>query len=103
MVEVSVPGGTLNGLRQTVPGAPVLENGAEYLLFLWTSRSGITQIMGLSQGLLDIKVDASGNLVAYRAAANAQMVDAQGRPVKDTGFTVSLDALSALVGRPAKQ
>src|SRR5690348_7019689 len=35
-VEIAVPGGTANGLRQTFPGTPQLTEGKEYLLFVWT-------------------------------------------------------------------
>src|SRR5579862_7587607 len=59
--EVAVPGGSAKGVRQSVAGAPVLTVGGEYVLFLWTSRSGITQVIGLSQGLFSVKQDASGN------------------------------------------
>jgi len=59
--EVAVPGGSLNGVQQVVPGAPGLVAGQEYVLFLWTSKSGLTQVIGLSQGLFDVGKDASGN------------------------------------------
>jgi hypothetical protein len=42
-VEVVLPGGTLGKLHQTFAGAPVLAPGAEYVLFLWTGKSGITR------------------------------------------------------------
>src|SRR5258708_22469310 len=48
--DVAVPGGVAGGIRQVVAGAPSLRVGNEYVLFLWTSRSGLTQIIGLSQG-----------------------------------------------------
>ncbi len=35
-VEVMVPGGSARGFHQSVPGAPQLVAGKEYLLFLWT-------------------------------------------------------------------
>src|SRR5690242_20011057 len=44
-VEVALPGGTAHGFRQDYPGTPQLIEGKEYLLFLWTSRSGLTQII----------------------------------------------------------
>src|SRR5271155_3296819 len=50
-IDVAVPGGTANGMRQVVVGAPELTTGSQYVVFLWTSRSGLTQIIGLSQGL----------------------------------------------------
>src|SRR5690348_15396834 len=34
-VEVMVPGGMLNGIRQNVSGAPQLSEGSEYVFFLW--------------------------------------------------------------------
>src|ERR1700676_3528002 len=35
-LEVAIPGGVAKGLRQSVAGAPSLNVGAEYLIFLWT-------------------------------------------------------------------
>src|SRR5262249_48686005 len=35
-LDVAVPGGALRGVRQTLPGAPTLTVGEEYVLFLWT-------------------------------------------------------------------
>src|ERR1700682_3019193 len=46
-----LPGGTANGLQQSIAGTPALANGQEYVLFLWKSRSGLTQVIGLSQGV----------------------------------------------------
>src|SRR5580700_11752395 len=43
----AVPGGVAGRFRQTVAGAPTLNTGQEYVLFLWTSRSGLTQVIGL--------------------------------------------------------
>src|SRR3974390_1382558 len=45
-MDAAVPGGTVLNVRQTFPGAPGLNHGSEYVLFLWTSRSGLTQIIG---------------------------------------------------------
>ena len=49
---VSVPAGAMQGIRQMVAGAPVLASGQQYVIFLWTSKSGLTQVIGLSQGLV---------------------------------------------------
>ena len=93
-VDVAVPGGISQGLSQTFAGAPTITNGQEYVLFLWTSRSGLTQVIGLTQGLFGVHVDASGNLVATRAAANEMMLDpANGQPVQDTDLKISLPSL----------
>jgi hypothetical protein len=91
-MDVAVPGGTLQNVRQTFPGAPTLEQGVEYVFFLWTSRSGLTQIMGLSQGLLSEKVDAGGATVLCRNASSEPMVDSSGQAVSDTSLTMPLSA-----------
>ncbi|SRR5581483_686694 len=90
VVEVAVPGGAVNGVRQIAAGAPELKVGQEYVLFLWTSRSGLTQVIGLSQGVFKISQDASGAALAQRPAAAELMLDRSGHPVKDS--VVSLDA-----------
>lgn len=97
-IDVAVPGGSAQGLRQTFAGAPLLNAGDEYVFFLWTSRSGLTQIMGLTQGLMDVKVEASGKLVVNRAPASEPMIDSATRqPVTDTGVTMDLSSLKSRV------
>ena len=106
-IEVAVPGGVLGKVMQSVAGAPNLTVGGDYVLFLWTSRSGLTQVIGLSQGAFDVKVGATGHPVLSRAPASAQMLSADGRAVADHGVTLDLKALRArlhelidLGGRP---
>src|SRR5690242_13838712 len=53
-MDVATPGGAARGQRQKVAGAPSLLPGGEYVIFLWTSRSGLTQVIGLSQGLFRV-------------------------------------------------
>jgi hypothetical protein len=84
-IEVAVPGGSVNGVRQVAIGAPELNAGAEYVVFLWTGKSGLTQIIGLSQGLFLAVRDAAGNINLTRPATDAVAgeltVDRNGRPV----------------------
>jgi hypothetical protein len=94
--EVAVPGGTLGRMTQSVAGAPELRAGSEYVLFLWTSRSGLTQIIGLSQGALDLK-SGSGAAQLSRPAGGEQMLDAQGRVVEDRGLSLGLSELRARI------
>lgn len=97
-MDVAVPGGTAQGYRQTFTGSPELQSGEEYVLFLWTSRSGVTQILGLTQGLFTINTDASGSAVANRAPATEIVVDrSTGRPISDSGFSLGLGALKKRV------
>jgi hypothetical protein len=92
-VEVAVPGGTLGRMMQSVAGAPELRANTEYVLFLWTSRSGLTQIIGLSQGALSVR----GAGLA-RAASGERMLDQDGHVVVDQGLSVSLKDLRARIG-----
>ena len=74
-VDVLVPGGSAAGFHQSVPGAPQLVTGQEYLLFLWTSKSGSTYITGLSQGLFELSKNAADEWVVSRAASGEPMLD----------------------------
>jgi hypothetical protein len=94
-IDVAIPGGTVGNLRQTFPGTPTLDANAEYVFFLWTGRSGLTQIIGLSQGLLNVQVDASGQTLLSRGATAEPMVDTTGNTVSDSGFTSSLNNFRA--------
>lgn len=99
--EVAVPGGVAGGLRQPVDGAPSLLEGHEYVLFLWSSKTGSkwTQLIGLSQGLFDVRdADGSGRQV-YRAPASERMLDAQGRPAADEAVSMKLADLKTQVSR----
>lgn len=98
-LEVAVPGGTAQGLRQMVPGAPALAIGSEYVAFLWTGRSGITQVIGLSQGLFRVALDASGNTVLLRPATTETMLDKNGKPVTDQPVDFTLDSLRTQIQR----
>jgi hypothetical protein len=74
-LEVLIPGGRTRELHQDVAGAPKLLTGKEYLLFLWTSKSGATYITGLSQGLFELAKNAADEWVASRPASGEPMLD----------------------------
>jgi hypothetical protein len=80
-LDVAVPGGMLNGRREMVPGAPALTTGSQYVVFLWTGKSGMTQIIGLSQGLFLAVPDRSGRINLARPAAAELMLDKNGKGV----------------------
>jgi hypothetical protein len=103
-VQVLVPGGIVAGVRQSVSGAPQLVTGSEYVLFLWTARSGATFVMGLTQGVFDLVQNASGDLMANRSAANEAML-APGtlRVVQDDPVVMRFDDLKALVASTLAQ
>jgi hypothetical protein len=102
-VEVAVPGGVAGGIRQMVAGAPRLRPGGDYLLFLWTGRSGITQVIGLSQGLFGVGLNSQGEWMASRGASAEAMLDAKGRPVRDQAISVKLSELRASVERALRE
>ena len=97
--EVAVPGGVYGNRRQIGIGSPVLNQGQEYVLFLWTSRSGMTQVIGLSQGMFNLKQDASGETVLNRPAIDDQMLDKSGKPATDTAVTMKWSELRSLIGK----
>ncbi len=93
IAELAVPGGVAGGLRQMVPGAPVLQRDREYLLFLWTGRSGITQLMGLSQGLFTVAQTAGGEVKVAQTKATERMLDGSGRRVQPGAIMLTLAEL----------
>ena len=96
-LDVAVLGGTAQGKRQYYAGAPALTTGQDYLLFLWTSKSGLTQVIGLSQGLFTVVVNASGQAIIVRSAATQRMVNSSGQQVSDSDVVMSLSDLKALI------
>ncbi len=96
--EVLVPGGSLRGYRQSIPGAPELTAGKEYVLFLWTSKSGATYLTGWGQGVFELSKDSTRTLVAARAPVGETMVEhGTWRPVKDSGVQMPFSELSAKI------
>jgi hypothetical protein len=77
VAEFSLPGGTLNGVRQVFSGTPQLQPGAEYVFFLWKSSRGATHIIGLAQGVLNLTSDAKGSPQVVRAAIADGVIDPQ--------------------------
>jgi len=94
--EVAVAGGVYGNLRQIGIGSPVLTQGQEYVLFLWTGRSGMTQLIGLSQGMFSLKQDASGDTwLSYNDPAwLAQRHGLGGTEAPIGNLTAALDAVA---------
>jgi hypothetical protein len=97
-MDVLVPGGAVAGFHQDVPGAPQLVTGREYLLFLWTSKSGSTYLTGWGQGVFQLSNNAAGNLMASRPATSESMLDPQTwLPVKDESIQMSYADMTARI------
>jgi hypothetical protein len=99
--EVMLPGGIAGGYRQSFPGVPALQTGTEYVLFLWTSSTGITHLVGLSQGLYNVNLQADGSMQASRPEIGETMLDAGGHQVKDLAIRMQLSDMKTRVGRIA--
>lgn len=97
-VEVALPGGSVRGMQQAFAGTPELVPGREYVLFLWTGKSGVTHLIGLSQGVFRLSGDGKGGMVAARTASSEAMLDGRtGRMVNDVSIRMGLDELRSRV------
>lgn len=98
--DLVVPGGALGNMRQSFPGAPKLAPGSDYVLFLWKAKSGLTHIIGLTQGLFDVKTDAKGATVASRGASGETMLErATGKPVTEETLSLSMADMNTRISR----
>ena len=95
--EVMVPGGTFGNVRQVFPGVPQLKPGSEYVLFLWKSSTGITHLVGLTQGLFEVDRQTDGSSLATRAKIGEMMLDASGRKVADKAVSLVLTDMRSRV------
>jgi hypothetical protein len=112
-VEIVAAGGVVNNLRQSFSGSPTLNQGDEFVFFLWTSKAGLTQVMGLTQGLFTIPRGSASGPTAFdptasdpmasdpittRAASHELMLDpVTSRPVKDGTLTMRLSELRSRI------
>jgi hypothetical protein len=93
-MKVAVPGGVYGGYSQEFSGAPALQPGSEYVLFLWTGTSGLNQVIGLSQGVFTLRKNEAGEMIAHRAASGETVLDPKtGQPVEDKALTLLLGEL----------
>jgi len=97
-IDVMVPGGTANGIRQIYPGVPQLVAGQQYVLFLWTSSKGATCPIGYTQGVFNLATDASGNLTAVQMPTTETILaPATGQAVRNQPLTMPLTKLIAAI------
>ena len=94
VVEFQVPGGIANNVRQTFVGVPQFKTGDEYVFFLWTGKSGSTQVMGLTQGLFAVAPGGAADPLTTRSATHEVMLEhSTGKQVKDETLSMRLSAL----------
>src|SRR5260370_1888506 len=80
-LDLVVPGGNSKGIQQTYSGTPTFSMNQDYVMFLWTSKSGLTQVIGLSQGLFAVVPDSAGNSMVIRAASSEELLNTSAHPV----------------------
>jgi hypothetical protein len=61
-LRVRLPGGTVGELSQMLAGAPALDPGGVYLLFLTAPRDGARAVLNLAAGALPVTSGASGDV-----------------------------------------
>jgi hypothetical protein len=97
-VDLAFPGGALGGIQQVYSGVPQLHSGEEYVFFLWTGKSGVTQVIGLTQGLFAVSYAGVKDPSLVRAASHETMIErGTGRHVQDQTLTMTLSALKSQI------
>jgi len=92
-VRFLIPGGRASGLVQTFTGTPKMNSGGEYVLFLWAGKSGVNQVIGMSQGVFDLQSDSKGQAVVTRSATSERMVDKSGLEIQDEDVRIGVGEL----------
>lgn len=97
-LDVQIPGGAANGFRQIVPGAPQLATGQQYVLFLWTSRTGMISTLGFTEGVFNLLKDASGNVtVSQMPTTETVLSRTTGQPVNSAPLSMPLSQLVSAI------
>jgi hypothetical protein len=97
-VDLALPGGALHGVQQIYDGVPQLHSGEEYVFFLFTGKSGITQVIGLTQGLFAVSGTGAKDPALTRLGSHEMMLDhASGRQVHDETLNLTLSALKSQI------
>jgi hypothetical protein len=97
-IDLVVPGGVVSNVGQSFSGAPTFSVGDQYVFFLWTSKAGLTQVIGLTQGLFSVAQDGSQDPVTTRSASHELMLDrGTGQPVKDQPLVMHLSELRSQI------
>ena len=103
VVDLAMPGGAVNGIRQRYSGVPQFQPGDEYLFFLWTGKAGLTQVIGLTQGLFAVAAGGAGDPVVTRTSSHELMLDAEShQPVKDQTLVMPLSELRSRIAAGLK-
>ncbi|MFN0102754.1 MAG: hypothetical protein ACKV2U_11770 [Bryobacteraceae bacterium] len=103
-IDVVMPGGTIGRNHQTFSGVPTFPPDSDLVLFLWTSKTGLTHVIGLSQGILKVTKDATGQTIFSRESIREGIIDSRtGRPATDGGMRFTAAEFSSRVNRGASK
>ena len=98
VVEFQLPGGVSNNMRQSFAGVPRFKAGDEFVFFLWTGKTGATQVLGLTQGLFSVASGSAADPVTTRSASHEVILErGSGKQVKDQTLTMHLSQLRARI------
>jgi len=103
-IDVVLPGGSIGRTQQTFSGVPTFAADTDLVLFLWTSKSGLTHVIGLTQGVFQVSKDSAGQTIFSRDAITEGLIDSQtGRVTSDTGLRFTATEFATRVSRGAAQ
>ncbi len=77
VIEMDVPGGTLNGMTTVLTGAPQLRTGAMVVVFL-ESHGASRRPLGLSYGVYRVDADTAGTWHVGRQIDGLSLLDNRG-------------------------
>jgi hypothetical protein len=84
-VQLVLPGGTYGRYRTVVPGVPEVAEGEEAVLFLRPSSTGVTHLVGFSQGVMRVRIDPSTGQRMVAAPVVSEVVGPVVRGATDRG------------------
>lgn len=104
MIDVVLPGGSIGRTQQTFSGVPTFPADTELVLFLWTSKTGLTHVIGLTQGVFQVSKDSAGQTIFSRDAITEGLTDSRtGRVTTDTGLRFTAAEFASRVSRGVTQ
>ena len=78
-LQLVLPGGTYGRYRTVMPGVPEVAEGEEAVLFLRPSPTGVTHLVGFSQGVMRVRIDPT---TGQRMVAAPVMAEGAGPVVR---------------------
>jgi hypothetical protein len=90
-------------MHQTVAGSPSLKSDREYVFCVWKAPSGTNYLIGLSQGLFEVRTNSAGETILTRGPVSAELLDAASSAPSNNGITVTMKSLVSRIGQVSPQ